>query len=167
MSKVGRIMIHQTGRAAALFQVVVSLPKTPSTVRSLPLSPPIVVENPARLANAAMGVSVLPRRVAVGLFRRHELVSRRSLERPSDRPRRGRHSARQLGSTRQAVVRRRDVRGGGADRRRVVGRRSCRRSATGRPAQSARPCPTTSESATDESRRETAGVDDAVRVHSR
>ena len=77
----------------------------------------VATENPARLANAAIGVSVLPRRVAFGLFRRHELVGRRGIERPTDRPRRGRHSARQLGSKRQARVRRRDVRNGGADRR--------------------------------------------------
>jgi len=42
---------------------------------SLPKTTPH--ENHAGRANAAIGVSVLPQRVAVGLFRRHELPSRR------------------------------------------------------------------------------------------
>ncbi len=52
--------------------------------------PVVPTEDPAGPAHAAIGASVLPRRVAVGLLRRHELAGRRRIERPTDRGRRGR-----------------------------------------------------------------------------
>jgi len=134
-------------------------PDEPVATVSLP-------KHPARLANAAIGVSVPPRRIAFGLLRRHEVVGRRSIERPTDRSRHGRHSVRQPGSKRQTRVRRRDVRNGGADRRRAGRQRGGQRSASASLEGPAGPCRTRGECATDDSKRRSVEGGAAANAHS-